>query len=232
MKIGIMQPYFFPYIGYWQLIHSVDKYVIYDDVNYIKGGWINRNQILMNGKSKMINLKMDGASSNKLIYEIHVANDKIYIEKLLRTIRHCYAKAPYFSDVFSLIEEIIYFDNLNIAIYLANSINKIADYIGIKTEFLMSSNIEKNDSLKGEDRIIDICKNLNASEYYNAIGGIKLYSQERFDYNGIQLKFLKTIDVEYTQNIDKFIPNLSIIDVMMFNSKEKIREFLNLYVLL
>ena len=193
MKIGIMQPYFFPYVGYWQLIYLVDKYVIYDDVNYIKGGWINRNQILMNGKPKMINLKMNGASPNKLINEVQVAKDEIYNRKLLRTIEHCYKKAP---------------------------------------ELIISSNIDKNKSLKGQDKVINICTILNASEYYNAIGGVELYSPEVFESNGIKLKFLKTVNVEYDQNNDKFIPNLSIIDVMMFNSKEETKKLLNSYTIL
>lgn len=232
MKVGIMQPYFFPYIGYWQLISLVDRYVIYDDVNYIKGGWINRNQILMNGKPKMISLKMNGASPNKLINEVHVSKDQIYNKKLLRTIEHCYKKAPYYGDVFPLIEEIIYYEDLNLSLYLANLTTKVANYLGINTEFFISSDINKNKNLKGEDKVIDICRILNASEYYNAIGGMGLYSQKAFEFNGIKLKFLKTTNVRYVQYNEKFVPNLSIIDVMMFNSKEDTRKLLNLYTII
>ena len=232
MKIGIMQPYFFPYVGYWQLIYLVDKYVIYDDVNYIKGGWINRNQILMNGKPKMINLKMNGASPNKLINEVQVAKDEIYNRKLLRTIEHCYKKAPYFYDVFQLVEEIICYEDSKLSLYLANLITKVANYLEINSELIISSNIDKNKSLKGQDKVINICTILNASEYYNAIGGVELYSPEVFESNGIKLKFLKTVNVEYDQNNDKFIPNLSIIDVMMFNSKEETKKLLNSYTIL
>lgn len=126
MKIGIMQPYFFPYIGYWQLINAVDKYVIYDDVNFIKGGWINRNRILMNGEAKLINLKMNGASPNKLINEIELANDIVYNKKLLKTIESCYKKAPYFEKAFPIIEDIINNSERNLSKNLEYLIKKFA----------------------------------------------------------------------------------------------------------
>lgn len=232
MKLGIMQPYFFPYIGYWQLINAVDKYVIYDDVNFIKGGWINRNKILVNGNAKIINLKMNGSSSNKLINEVKVANDKIYNKKLLKTIGYSYSKAPYYKDVYTLIEEIIFYEEENLSTYLENSIIRIAEYLDISTEFILSSDIEKDNSLKGQDKVIDICRILDASEYYNTIGGIELYSSEVFKFNNIKLKFLKSELIKYKQFGNDFEPNLSIIDVMMFNSKEDVKKFLDLYVLI
>ena len=100
MKIGIMQPYFLPYIGYWQLLNAVDKYVIYDDVNYIKGGWINRNRILINKEPKYFNVKLNGASPNKLINEVEVSNDNIWQKKLLKTIEENYKKAPFLKKFF------------------------------------------------------------------------------------------------------------------------------------
>ena len=232
MKVGIMQPYFFPYIGYWQLMSSVDKYVIYDDVNYIKGGWINRNKILMNGKSKMINLKMKGASPNKLINEVFVAKDEIYNRKLLRTIEYCYKKAPYYGDVFPVIEDIIMNEERNMAVYLEYSIRQICKYLSINTELIISSSINKNNSLKGQDKIIEICKLLGADEYFNSIGGHELYSIEHFVTKNINLKFLKTKNIEYKQFNNEFIPNLSIVDIMMFNSKKKINEMLLQYDLI
>lgn len=232
MKVGIMQPYFFPYIGYWQLMSSVDKYVIYDDVNYIKGGWINRNKILMNGKSKMINLKMKGASPNKLINEVFVAKDEIYNRKLLRTIEYCYKKAPYYGDVFPVIEDIIMNEERNMAVYLEYSIRQICKYLSINTELIISSSINKNNPLKGQDKIIEICKLLGADEYFNSIGGHELYSIEHFATKNINLKFLKTKNIEYKQFNNEFIPNLSIVDIMMFNSKKKINEILLQYDLI
>jgi hypothetical protein len=232
MKLGIMQPYFFPYIGYWQLMNAVDKYVIYDDVNFLKAGWINRNRILVNGEAKMVNLKLNGASSNRLINEVEVSNDKVYNKKLLRTIEENYKKAPYFSNIYSVIEKIINQDEKNLARYLEYSMKQICEYLFIETELIISSSLNKNNALKGQDKVIEICKVLGTDEYYNAIGGQELYSDKDFETQGIKLKFLKTGTVEYKQFNSEFIPNLSIIDVMMFNSKEEIKNYLGMYELL
>lgn len=232
MKIGIMQPYFLPYIGYWQLLNAVDKYIIYDDVNYINRGWINRNRILLNSKDKMITLSLKEVSQNKLIKEIELLNNEKEREKLLKTISQSYKKAPFYDEVYPLIEEILNFKEINLGKFLENSIKKIIEYLEINTTILISSEIEKDNMLKGKNKILDICKNLGASEYYNAIGGQELYSYEEFNKEEIKLKFLKSGNIEYRQFKNEFIPNLSIIDVMMFNSKEKIKEFLNNYTLI
>lgn len=227
MKLGIMQPYFFPYIGYWQLVNAVDTYVIHDDVNYIKGGWINRNNILLNGQAKLINLQIYKASQNKLINEIELLGDKIFNNKLLKTIENWYKKAPYFDTAFPIIKDIIKQDEKNLAKYLTNSILILSDYLGINTKFIISSDMEKDNSLKGQERVIEICKKLNATEYINAIGGMELYSKDDFEAEGIKLKFLKTKEVRYKQFDNDFISNLSIIDVMMFNEPCKINKMLN-----
>lgn len=232
MKLGIMQPYYFPYIGYWQLINAVDKYVIYDDVNFIKGGWINRNRILMNGQAKMINLKMNGASPNKLINQVEVSGDIVYNKKLLKTIESCYKKAPYFAKGYPIIENIIIKNEKNLAKYLEYSIRNICDYLGISTEVIISSKINKNNDLKGQDKVIEICNILDADEYCNAIGGQDLYSYDDFKDNGINLRFLKTGKVEYKQFKNEFVSNLSIVDMIMFNSVEDINNMLKIYELL
>lgn len=232
MKVGIMQPYFLPYIGYWQLMNAVDKYVIYDDVNFIKGGWINRNRILMNGEAKMINLQMNGASPNKLINEVEVLGNPIHNKKLLKTIESCYKKAPYYSNVFPVIENIINQDEKNLAKYLEFSIRQICEYLSIDTEIIVSSTINKNNDLRGEDKVIEICKVLGADEYFNAIGGQDLYSYDGFAVHEIKLSFLKTNSVEYKQFNNEFGSNLSIIDVMMFNSRYQIKDMFEVYELL
>ena len=223
MKTGIMQPYFLPYIGYFQLINAVDKYVIYDDVNFIKGGWINRNRILLNGNAFMINVPMQGASSFKKINEINIGRNR---EKALLTIELAYRKAPYYNEVLPLITQIIQYDSDNLAFYIANSIIKISEYLKFKTEILLSSEINKNNELKAQEKVISICEILGTTEYYNAIGGIELYDKDEFASHNINLKFLKPELVSYKQFNNSFIPNLSIIDVMMFNSKEKVIELL------
>lgn len=233
MKLGIMQPYFFPYIGYWQLINAVDKFVIYDDVNYIKSGWINRNSILVNGEAKLINIRMNKASSNKLINEIEIAHNDIYNKKLLKTIKESYSKAPFFENVFSLVENVINQDQKNLAKYLELSIREVCKYLGIDTEIMISSEISKNNDFKGQDKVIEICKLLYADQYINAIGGQALYSTLDFASQGIKLKFLKTDDIRYRQIAEnKFVPNLSIIDVIMFNEPQKVNAMLDNYELL
>ncbi|KIL08043.1 WbqC-like protein [Clostridium botulinum] len=231
MKLGIMQPYFFPYIGYFQLMNYVDKYVVYDDVNFIKGGWINRNRILSTNKLEwqFFNVRMKGASSTKLINEITVSDDKIYRRKLLKTIENTYKNAPYFKETFKVIEEILACDEENLARFLFNSFKILAKYLDITTELILSSDLEKDNALRGKDKVIDICKILNADIYVNSIGGKELYNVENFAIKDIELQFLETLKIKYDQFNNNFVENLSIIDVMMFNSmndiKNMIKEF-------
>ena len=229
MKIGIMQPYFLPYIGYFQLMKAVDKYVIADDLNYIKQGWINRNKLLLNGNEFMFNLAAIGASQNKLINEIVVADDQ---SKLLRTIEVHYRKAPFFTDVFPLMEKIIQHKDKNLARYIGNSLMMFADYLKFGTEFTYMSNLERDSSLKAQEMVIDVCTVVNATEYINAIGGMELYDKETFRKNGIVLFFLKTKQIEYKQFNNLFVPNLSMLDVLMFNSVETTNKLLEQYELI
>jgi hypothetical protein len=232
MKLGIMQPYFFPYIGYWQLINAVEKYVICDDVNFIKGGWVNRNKILINGKGKLINLRMHNASQNKFINQVEVLGNPVYNKELLKTLEICYKKAPHYEDVFPVIESIIKLDERNLARYLEFSIRRVCEYLSIGPDFIVSSTITKNCNLRRQDKVIEICKIIGADEYINAIGGQALYFPEDFAAQGIQLKFLKTGEIRYQQFKNKFVKNLSIIDVMMFNSIKEVKKMLEKYELL
>jgi hypothetical protein len=227
-----MQPYFFPYIGYWQLMNAVDEYVIYDDVNFIKGGWINRNRILMKGEGKYINVQLHGASPNKLINEIELSGDTVFDKKLLRTIEYSYKRAPYCEDVLSLLEFVINRGEKNLAKFLELCISQVCTYLDIKTKIVISSTIKKNNDLRGKDKVQHICKMLGADEYINAIGGRDLYSYDEFKSNGIELKFLMPCYIQYQQFSNKFVSNLSIIDVMMFNSKEQINKMLYNYEVL
>lgn len=232
MKLAIMQPYFIPYIGYWQLMNMVDQYIIFDDVNYINRGWINRNKILVDGKPKYINIPLLGASQNKKINEITVNNDEKLISKKLRTIEYAYKKAPFYQNAFPIIERILKYSNKSLVLYLEHSFYIICEYLNIKTKLYLSSSLNKNNNLKGEKRILDICQLLGATEYCNAIGGQRLYSFQSFRDKNIELKFLKSNNIVYRQLGTPFQNNLSIIDVMMFNSKNKIEEFLQEYTLI
>lgn len=191
MKVGIMQPYFFPYLGYWQLMNAVDRYVVYDDVNFIKGGRINRNAVLMNGSAHNINLILSGATPNKHINEIQVNTDPRIQAKLLRTLEMSYSKAPYYSQVSQLLQSVISRQEPNLARYLYDSFQIIGTYLGITTELLLSSELDKDSSLKAEKKVIAICKLLGATEYYNSVNGIPLYAPHRDEFTqaGIKLCF-------------------------------------------
>jgi len=230
MKLGIMQPYFLPYIGYFQLIKAVDKYVIFDDVNFIKRGWINRNNLLLNGRSFLFTVNLLKASQNKLINEIFVSKDQ---SKLLKTIQTAYQKAPQFSSVFPMVKKIFEYENRNLAKFVGNSIIQIAEYLRFDTEFIYSSDIqEKNSLLKAQDKILNICSKKEVTEYINAKGGFGLYSKERFAEYNIKLFFLKTQQIEYKQFNNSFVPNLSILDVLMFNSVEQTHKLLDQFELI
>ena len=228
MKLGIMQPYFLPYIGYFQLIQLVDIYVIADDLNFIKNSYIKKNSILDNGAPALISLQLIGASQNKLINEIEVGDN---VDKLLTAIQRRYSKAPYFKDVFPLLQTILSSKEKNLARFLGYSLMEISSYLGIQTKFLYSSEIEKNNDLKFDARIKDICKSVGSEHYINAIGGKELYNKDEFAKEGIKLSFIDTKNIEYKQFDKAFVPNLSIIDVMMFNSKEECMDLLQRYEL-
>lgn len=230
MRLGIMQPYFFPYIGYWQLIESVDKYVVYDDVNYIKGGWINRNQILFNGKKQYFGIRLCHASPNKLINEINILDDPIYRHKMIRSLENVYKNAPVFNRCMSVLESILLSKETNLALFLYNQIKVICEYLHIDTSIILSSQIKKDNHLRGQDKVIHMCKIVGADKYYNAIGGKNLYQKDIFDKNNIKLYFLKTHPIKYKQYKQKnFIDNLSIIDIMMNLEVNEIEQLMKGY---
>ena len=228
-----MQPYFCPYIGYFQLINLVDKFVIYDDVQYINDGWINRNRILIQKKKPyMFTLSVKDDSHTLNINErFYINNIKREKNKIFKTIKQSYSKAPYYNNVINLIENIFSIEELNVAKMNIKSLKIICDYLNINTDFIINSNLKTNSNLNGEERVLYINKKLNSDKYINSIGGKKLYSKKRFRKNNIELSFLKTKKIEYEQFGYDFVPNLSIIDVLMFNSKKKIKNMLSKYEL-
>lgn len=233
MKVAIMQPYFLPYIGYFQLINAVDKFVIYDNIEYTKKGWINRNRILVNGKDEFMSLPITKASDfmhiNQRFLVNNFENEK---NKILRKIKECYRKAPNFEFVYRLSEEIFNFENNNLFEFVFNSIKKICQYLGINTKLITSSSININHNLKSEDKVISICKSLNSTIYINSIGGQNLYTKKNFYNSQIELFFIKSQPIAYKQFDFEFSPWLSILDVLMFNSIETTKDFLSKYEIL
>ena len=228
MKLAIMQPYFMPYIGYWQLMNAVDTYVVYDNIQYTKKGWFNRNRILLNGKDYLFTIPLKKDSDYLDVRERSVAED-FNKNKLLNIYKEAYRKAPNFGSIFPILEEIVRFKENNLFKYLYNSITVVKKILDIKTDIIISSSVEIDHSLKGKDKVVSICKKLGASEYFNAIGGQDLYSREEFQHNGIELRFLKSCLPPYSQFRNAFIEGLSIIDVLMFNSPEETKLMLDKY---
>ena len=233
MRVGIMQPYFMPYIGYLQLINSVDKFVILDDVQYINRGWLNRNRMLMNNKELLFTLPVKKAARNLKINErFFVLNFKDETDKLKKSLYYAYHKAPYYNEVEKILCDVFNYNNLNVSEFITNSLKIICKYLDIKTLICISSQISQNQALKKQEKIININKIMNSTIYINPIGGMQIYYKDAFENKNIALNFIKTNNIIYKQYDNEFISNLSIIDVLMFNSKEEVKKFLNEYELI
>ena len=231
MKLAIMQPYFFPYLGYFQLIHSCDSFIFYDDVQYIKGGWVNRNRIQYRGEVRYINAMIEGASANKRINELQVVENIRWKDKLLKNIESCYYRAPQFDQVFPLISEIVNTPFRSLSEFNINGLKKLCKHLSIDKEFIVSSAAWDNDHLKGLDRVLDICKRLNCDFYINASNGRILYKKEDFEREHIRLAFIKMKDLTYNQSNTQFSDNLSILDAMMYNDVTSMGHLLRSYTL-
>jgi len=225
MKLAIMQPYFMPYVGYFQLINAVDKFIVYDNIQFTKKGWINRNRILANGKDSYVTLPIKKDSDYLDVVNRELADtwpkDRV---KMLNRISGAYRKAPQFGSVFPLIEEVLLHEETNLFSFILNSLRKVTEFLGIETPLIVSSSLPVDHSLKAEDKVLALCHAVGASEYINPIGGVDLYSKERFQEKGIELQFLKSKFPSYSQFSVEFVPWLSIMDVMMFVSRESLSD--------
>ena len=228
-----MQPYFFPYIGYFQLINAVDEFVIYDNIQFTKRGWINRNRILVNQKDDFISLPLKKDSDYLNVNQRFLSETWLHDrKKMLNKIVESYRKAPQFEPAFTLFEKCLMIDESNLFDFIYHSLNEIMSFLSIPTKIIISSNIDIDHDLKSEEKVLALCKAQNANTYINPSGGIELYSKERFERNGINLQFQKSNPINYLQYKNEFVPWLSILDVLMFNTKEEVKIFLNDYQLL
>lgn len=225
-----MQPYIFPYIGYFQLICSVDKFVIYDDVNFIKQGWINRNNILLNADKLLFSIPLENLTSFKKIKDTRISSHlyNVWLNKFAKTLSLSYKKAPYFDCVFPILIEVLEKGKVadSISSLCTEGIRMVLRYLDIEANIIDSSLTYQNDHLNSCERILDICEKESADTYINAIGGEDLYSKDLFKRKGIDLYFIKNNSVVYRQFAHDFVPNLSIIDILMFNSTETIRQYM------
>ena len=221
LSIAIMQPYFLPYLGYFQLLEAVDIFVLYDNIQYTKKGWINRNRLLQNTKSSGFSIPIKKGSDYLNVCDRSIAT-AFNPRKLLNQISGAYKRSPYFEETYPLIKEIVFEKEENLFLYIHNSILKVCDHLGLNTKIKISSNISIDHGLKNQEKVLSFCKEEQASKYVNPIGGRDLYARERFEKDGIALKFLDPTPLVYSQFGDSFVPNLSILDVMMFNSTSSV----------
>ena len=227
MNLAIMQPYFLPYIGYFQLINAVDVFVIYDNIQYTKKGWVSRNRMLVEGRPAVFSIPLKKASDYLDVVQRETADSvERDFGKTLRRVEAAYRKAPHFDVVMPLIRRCFNHRLRNLFELVHASVVAVNDFLGIETELVISSTIEIDHRLKGPEKVLSICNKQNATTYVNAIGGVDLYSTDEFKKNGLGLKFLKTDLIEYRQFGSEFVPNLSILDVLMFNGKARTREYL------
>jgi hypothetical protein len=222
MKIAIMQPYFFPYIGYFQLIGAVDTFVLYDNIKYTKKGWINRNRLLSNSGDAIFSIPIVKGSDSLDVVEREIS-ESFNREKLLNRFKGAYAKAPYFDQTWQLLEASIRHSDNNLFRYIKNSLILCLKHLEIDTKIVLSSEVTVDHSLRSADRVIAICKKLHATSYANPIGGKELYTKQAFHEAGLSLFFLQSHSLSYAQFTQQFVPWLSIIDVLMFNGIERTR---------
>ncbi len=232
MKIAIMQPYFFSYLGYYQLIHSVDKFIIYDNIKYTKRSWINRNRILLNGEDKLFTIPLKSDKDDLNVNQRYLSKDsKKECVKILAQIRNSYYRSRGFEKIYPMLNHVFMppemYQPINLFDYVYNSILFICSILSINTKIIISSTINIDHNLKSEKKVIGICNSLDANTYINSKGGKNLYNYDNFKKNKIVLKFLETNDLTYYQLSKKFIPYLSIIDVLMFNGISETKNLLN-----
>jgi hypothetical protein len=253
MKLAVMQPYFFPYIGYFQCIHAADKYILYENLDYITEGWMHRNRILVkNSKPVYINARINGKSSSKKISEIALDQSPQWKKKLLHSVMLNYRGSHYFEEVYPLVETLVNGNQQFLFEYNAAIIKGISRFLDIETEIIsdnsgylaLEERLEKMDEkdyalfpqlttrpVKKVARVLEMCAAEKATVFLNAIGGRELYLKDEFKNYGIDLFFIKTGAITYPQFSREFYPHLSVIDALMHKGKEGTKELLNDYEL-
>jgi hypothetical protein len=226
MKLGIMQPYVLPYLGYFQVIAAVDVFVLYDDVAFIKQGWINRNQLLVHGRPQLFSVPLQSVSSNRTIRDTAVSLREYarWKDKFLKTVALAYSKAPWYEPTRELIASVFGDTPSSIGELASRSIIAVCRALALPTCIRPSSTVYQNGDLRAQDRVLDICRRERATVYVNAPGGRRLYAREAFAPHGVELRFLRSRMPSYPQFNHPFVQGLSIVDILMFNSPEDARR--------
>ena len=235
MKIGIMQPYFFPYLGYFQLISAVDKWIVFDTPQYIRHGWINRNRILKPDRNdfQYVNVPLKKHAREATIKEVEISATENWKDKLTGQLAHYKKVAPFYSETIKIIENAISLDTESIVKLNCVVLNAVCEYLEIEFNYEIYSemNLKHKTAQHAGEWALHISSALGAKTYINPPGGVEIFDKSQFDTAGIELLFLESQLPEYNQKNEKFIPGLSIIDVMMFNSATGIKNMLNNFIL-
>ena len=233
MRLAIMQPYVFPYLGYFQLVHAVDRFIFYDDVNFIKRGWIHRNNVLINEAGHRFSIPLNKASQHAMINEVtlHPTEYPAWRDKFLKTLQQHYRKAPNLEPVYHLVRDVLHQATNSIATLAINSVTSVCNYLSLAGDFAIASHLAYDRSLRGTERIMALCEQQGATDYINPAGGRALYESEAFDQRGLTLHFIDPKPINYEQFSSPFVPHLSVIDVLMFNPRERVQAMLTQYQL-
>lgn len=228
MRIAIMQPYFFPYLGYFQLIHAVDTFIYLDDVAFIKKGWIHRNRLYFNKKTYLFSIPIKNISQHKSIRETTVSDPEFshWKKKFFSSLCSFYKKQPYFNEGFEIVNSVFETPFNSIAELAINSIKITCDAVGLNIPRKCSSEIETIHGIKKENLIIEICRIYNCDVYVNPPGGVLLYRKEMFAKHGISLRFIQPNLQAYPAENRDFVPGLSVLDALMCCGKRYTRDYL------
>ena len=234
MRLAVMQPYLFPYIGYFQLMRAVDHFLFFDDVDFITGGWINRNRILVHGNPHYFTVPLKGASQNRKINQIRIDTGQFenWRSKFEKTLWHSYGKSLYFDEINQLVQAVLQSGKKYVSELACLSVEAVIDYLGLNIETSLSSDKPYDQSATGEQKILQLCKMLDARIYINPRDGATIYREEHFEREGIDLKILLPTFKPYPQESPNFVSHLSILDALFHNSREEIRHLLNGYTLI
>jgi hypothetical protein len=241
VKLAVMQPYFFPYIGYFQLIHAVDKILLYSRVNYIKRGWVNRNRVLAKTRGpSYVTVPVRDASSYRIIGDVEIDNSTPWKSTMLRSIYHEYRRSPHFHLVYTFLEALLTRPYEKLDLLNIDTVRAVVALLGITTDVSVANEnhiamervLDNTPSAdRKTQRLLELCRHERASTYLNPVGGKLLYDKSVFAQNGVELLFLESIPTPYPQSASEFVPHLSIIDVLFNCGVEGTRHMLDNYQL-
>lgn len=229
MIVAIMQPYFFPYIGYFQLMKAVNRFVFYDDAQYMKGGWVNRNRILRNGSPRWWTLPIVRDDFRLAINQRFYGHGPETVQSMMDKLATSYRGAPYYAETHTEVKRLLEHAESRVSAYNQWHLERLARGLGVKCEFHLSSQLGIDDALTGQERVLAICERLGATDYVNSFGGQALYDASAFADRGVSLRFIQSLPGEYAQFGGAFVPYLSIVDTLMFNRGEALASQLDAY---